>query len=80
MTVDAIKEAIVHLSRPERQQLAEWFDEFKEDEWDRQMERDFAPDGRGAELVEKVDHQIAAGNYSSLEEGLRLRRQRRAEK
>ena len=38
MNVDAIKDAIVHLSVPERQKLAEWFGELQEDEWDRQME------------------------------------------
>ena len=37
MNVDAIQDAIVHLSAPERQKLAEWFGELQEDERDRQM-------------------------------------------
>jgi DnaJ-class molecular chaperone len=76
MTVEAIKEAIVHLSDPERRQLSDWFDELKEEEWDRQMEQDFSPGGRGAHLIEKIERDIVAGNFSSLEDGLRERRDR----
>ena len=78
MTVEALKEAIVHLSEPERRQLAEWFDELKEEEWDRQMEKDFSPGGRATAWGEKVEAGIAAGKFTSLEEGLRLRRDQRA--
>jgi hypothetical protein len=80
MTVEAIKDAIVHLSGTERQQLAEWFDQIQEDEWDRQMEKDFAPGGRGAHLLEEVEREIEAGNTTSLEEGLRRRREQRTNK
>ena len=80
MTVEAIKDAITHLSEPERHQLVEWFDELREDEWDRQMEQDFAPDGRGAHLLAEIDREIdlavTTGNLPSLEEGLRERRER----
>lgn len=78
MTVEAIKEAIGHLSEPERKQLAAWFEEMEEEDWDRQMEQDFSPGGRGAHILEKVDREIEAGNYASLEEGLRRRREQRA--
>jgi hypothetical protein len=74
MTVEAIKDAIVHLSDQERKQLADWFEELEEETWDRQMEQDFAPGGRGAHLLEKIDRQIDAGNFTSLKEGLRRRR------
>lgn len=77
MTVEAIKDAIAHLSEQERKQLADWFEELEEDAWDRQMEQDFAPGGRGAHLLEKIDRQIDAGNFTSLEEGLRRRREQR---
>jgi hypothetical protein len=78
MTVEAIKDAIVHLSEEERKQLADWFEELEEAAWDRQMERDFAPGGRRAHLLEKVDRQIDAGNFTSLEEGLRRRREQQS--
>ena len=47
MTVEAIKEAIVQLSESERKELAGWFDELEEEAWDKEMERDFSPGGRG---------------------------------
>ena len=78
MTVENIKEAIVQLSESDRKQLADWLEELEEEEWDRQMEEDFSPGGRGAHLLETVDREIQSGNYTSLEEGLRQRRQQRA--
>ena len=78
MTVEAIKDAIAHLSEQERKQIADWFEELEEDAWDRQMEQDFAPGGRGAHLLEKIDRQIDAGNFTSLEEGLRRRREQQS--
>jgi hypothetical protein len=78
MTVENIKEAIAQLSEPDRKQLADWLEELDEEEWDRQMEEDFSPGGRGAHLLEKVDREIQSGNYTSLEEGLRRRRDQRA--
>ena len=71
MTVETIKEAIVQLSEPERHELAKWFGEFEEDEWDRQMEKDFSPGGRGEHLLEKIKTQVRAGNFTPLEEGIR---------
>ena len=74
--MEAIKDAIARLSEEERKQVSDWFDELKEEAWDRQMERDFAHGGRGAHLLEKIDRQIDAGNFTSLEEGLRQRGER----
>jgi hypothetical protein len=70
MTVEAIKDAIVHLSEPERQQLADWFEELEEEAWDRQMERDFAPGGRGVHFREEVKADIAAGRTKPMHEFL----------
>jgi len=78
MTMEDIKEAIVQLSEPDRKQLADWLEELEEEEWDRQMEEDFSPGGRGAHLLEKVDREIQSGNYTSLDEGLRQRREKQA--
>ncbi|MGD1095965.1 MAG: hypothetical protein ABSB35_28730 [Bryobacteraceae bacterium] len=74
MTIEAIKDAIVHLSESERKQLADWLEELQEVAWDQQMERDFATGGRGAHLLEAIDRQIDAGNFTSLEKGLRASR------
>ena len=70
MTVEAIQDAITDLSEPERLRLAAWFDELKEDEWDRRMEQDFSPGGSGYHLVDQADRDIQGGKFTSLEDGL----------
>ena len=84
MTLEDIKEAVVHLSEAEREHFANWFEELAEEAWDKELECDFAPGGRGAHLVEKIDREIdraiASGNVTALEEGLRTRREQRARK
>ena len=72
MTVEAIKEAVVLLSSPERHELAEWLDGIENDDWDRQMEKDFSPGGRGEHLLDKIKNQVRAGNFTPLEKGFRL--------
>jgi len=52
MTLEAIKEAVVHLSEAEREQFAYWFEELAEEAWDKEIERDFAPGGRGSVSLE----------------------------
>ena len=76
MTVEAIKDAINHLSETEQRELAGWLEELAEEAWDRQIERDFAKGGRGAPIAERLRREIEAGNYTPLDEGLRARRTR----
>lgn len=80
MTVEAIKEEITHLSEPERKELTDWLEELEEQAWDDKIERDFAPGGRGAAWGERVKADITAGKFTSLEEGLRARREQRAKR
>jgi hypothetical protein len=79
MTVEAIKDAITHLSEQERKQLADWFEELEDQAWDRQMEQEFTPGGRCVHLLEKIDRQIDNGDYSPLEAGLRQRGEHRSD-
>ena len=80
MTVDAIKDAIAQLRGSQRQELAAWFDELEQAEWDRQMEHDLAPGGPGEHLFDRLQLEIKAGTATSLAEGLRRRRDARATK
>ena len=84
MTVEALKVEIGHLSEQERKELFDWLEELEEEAWDREMERDLSPGGRGAHLIEKInreiDDAIASGTLTSLEEGVRTRREQRARK
>ena len=77
MTLEAIKDAIAHLSEPERKHLADWFEDLEEDAWDRQIEKDFAPGGRGAHLLEEVKADIAAGRTKPMHEFLAEAKARR---
>jgi len=63
MSVEAIKDAILALPEQEQIELEEWL----ADRWDAQMERDFSPGGRGAKLMERVDAEIDAGKFRSLD-------------
>lgn len=47
MTLEAIKEAITELPLDEKTRLAEWLLRQGMEEWDRQIEEDFSPGGRG---------------------------------
>ena len=51
MTVEAIKEEIGHLSEQERKQRLDCLEELEEQAWDKKMERDFKPGGRGERLM-----------------------------
>jgi hypothetical protein len=70
MTVDAIKDAIQHLPEQERWKLAAWFEEMEETAWDGEMQRDFAPGGRGEQPSNQVQREISEGKARTLEEGL----------
>jgi hypothetical protein len=74
MTLDAIKDAIQHLPEEERRQLAGWFDAMEEAAWDEEIERDFAPGGRGEQLANQMQREISEGKVRPLEEGLAKRR------
>lgn len=70
MTLDAIKDAIQHLPEAERRELAGWFEEMEEAAWNAEIERDFAPGGRGEAFEKRIRREIAEGKTRPLEEGL----------
>lgn len=59
MTVRAIKEATLALSREDRLELEDWL----ADRWDAEMEDDFSEGGRGLALIEQIDAEIEAGGF-----------------
>jgi hypothetical protein len=77
MTVETLKEAIVGLPEEERHSLALWLNGLDHDDWDKEMERDFSPGGRGAHLAEKIKADIAAGKFRSVEQLCAERQQKR---
>ncbi|WP_420454190.1 hypothetical protein [Rubrivirga sp.] len=65
MSVQEIEAAISELPPDQLAALAEWFDEYRADEWDRQIEAD-AKAGRLDALVRDARADIAAGRTRPL--------------
>ena len=74
LTVEAIKEAIVALPEKDQQSLAAWLNFQTMDDWDRQMQRNFSPGGKGTRFLDQVKHEIAQGPVRPIEEGFAKRR------
>jgi hypothetical protein len=77
MTVEGIKAAIEQLSEADRRKLADWFEEMEEQAWDKQIEQDFSPGGRGMPLVAELERELAEGKTRPMEEGFAARRKSR---
>jgi hypothetical protein len=81
MTVEAIKEAITELPRAEKARLAAWLLQQDVEEWDRQIQEDFSPGGRGMALLEEAKADIRGGRVMPMDEFLaKARRHRRKSK
>lgn len=44
--------------------------------WDEQIEREFSPGGRGRPLLAELEHEIAEGKSTAMEEAFAERRRR----
>jgi hypothetical protein len=79
-TLDAIRDAISRLPKDEKVSLVAWLALETNDAWDRQMQRDFAPGGRGAKFQKRVKAEVASavrkGTLQPLSEGFAQRRKR----
>lgn len=65
MSVKDIEAAITQLPRQEIAELSQWFEEFQNQIWDEQIERD-ANAGRFDQLIEHAKAQAAAGRCKPL--------------
>jgi hypothetical protein len=70
MTLQAIKEAITELSPAEKTRLAAWLLQQDMEEWDRQIEENFSPGGRGLELLEEAKADVREGRVKPMDEFL----------
>lgn len=77
MTVEGIKAAIEQLSEADRRELADWFERLEEEAWDKQIEQDFSPGGRGVPLLAELERELAEGKTRPMEESLAERRKSR---
>ena len=60
MSLLELEQAISQLSPEEQSRFDSWYEEFKADQWDRQIERDVAA-GKFDKIIAKVDADIDAG-------------------
>ena len=65
MSVQEIEAAVSRLPPDQLNRFTEWFDEFRSDEWDRQIEAD-ANAGRLDGLIREAEADIAAGRVRPL--------------
>jgi len=77
MTVEAIKEAITELPRAEKTRLAAWLLQQDLEEWDRQIQEDFSPGGRGMALLEEAQADVREGRVEPMDEFLAKARGKR---
>ena len=66
MTMEAIKEAITELPRAEKTRLAAWLLQQDMEEWDRQIQEDFSPGGRGMALLEEAKADVREGRVKPM--------------
>jgi hypothetical protein len=65
MSVQELERAIRQLSKDELIQLARWFDEFRADQWDEQIEADIRA-GRLDEAGRRADADFESGRCTPL--------------
>jgi hypothetical protein len=70
MTVESIKEAIAELPAEQKTSLAAWLLQQDMGEWDKQIEEDFSPGGRGMALLEEAEADVQAGRVKPMDEFL----------
>jgi len=68
MTLEALKEAIAELPRNEKARLAAWLLRQDAEEWDRQIQEDFSPGGRGMTLLEEAEADAREGRAKPMDE------------
>ena len=78
MTIEAIKDAITGLPLEEKTRLAAWVLQQDLEDWDRQIQDDFSPGGRGMALLEQAQADAREGRSKPLDQVLGEIRARRA--
>jgi len=66
MTIEAIKEVIADLPPDEKARLAAWVLQQELEEWDREIQNDFSPGGRGMALLEEAQADAREGRYRTV--------------
>lgn len=65
MSVQELEAEVARLSQADMKAFAQWFDEFRADAWDREIEADVKA-GRFDKIMSKVDENFEAGRCKPL--------------
>jgi hypothetical protein len=65
MSIPEVEQAVSQMSPEELSRFAKWFEEFRADEWDKQIERDAAA-GKFDKMNAKADEAFKAGRCTPL--------------
>ncbi len=65
MTITEIKKAVENLSITEQEELFNWIDEYRENQWDKQIENDF-DNGRLNDLIQQAKQEFKQGKCQKL--------------
>ena len=65
MSIDELETAITQLSEEEMAKFVQWFDQYRADQWDRQIETDIR-DGRLDEAGRRADADFESGRSTPL--------------
>lgn len=65
MTITEIKKAVENLSISEQEELFNWIDEYRENQWDKQIEDDF-DNGRLNDLIQQAKKEFQQGKCQKL--------------
>ncbi|MGI0479465.1 hypothetical protein ACN4EE_01610 [Geminocystis sp. CENA526] len=65
MTITEIKKAVEHLSIIEQKELFHWIDEYRENQWDKQIEEDLE-NGRLNKLIAQAKQEFKEGKCQKI--------------
>ncbi len=66
MSLTELEKAVDSLSHEELAKLAAYIARYDKLAWDEQLEHDFASGGKHEKMLEKIDAEIDAGNFTPL--------------
>jgi hypothetical protein len=66
MSLSEIEKAVDELPPNELAKLAAYIARRDKITWDRELEQDFSPGGKHEQVLEKIDAEIDAGNFTAL--------------
>ncbi|HZU26589.1 MAG TPA: hypothetical protein VFA04_13775 [Bryobacteraceae bacterium] len=69
MELPEIQRAIEELPPEKQAELAAWFADRDQADWEAQIERDFAPGGAGMPLLQQMKADERAGKFRPMDEG-----------